>query len=271
MNSPSPLLPQSRRAAHIDALRGMAVFGILLVNIWSFVWGSEGLRYGILPPSATGLDRAVIFFIAFLAEGKFYPIFAFLFGAGFALQTRSIYRAVGDRGAVKQIYRRRLTWLLLCGVLHGTLIWLGDILTLYAVAGLWIAGYAGVRLRILKKSLRLWAALFALLTGMMLFSGFLVGLSADDTGYAKAMLDAIRANIVVRIAKVWVQCNGLAAFVNGVVIQMQAGVGPAQKRMRFRGRKIRQRFFIEADGVRQIATLLQLKGALKQVARGTGS
>src|SRR4051794_34128202 len=86
-----------RRFAHIDVLRGMAVFGILLVNIWSFVWGFGALRYGaIAEPS--WLDRSVVFAVALLAEQKFYPIFAFLFGAGFALQARSLRRRLAGQG-----------------------------------------------------------------------------------------------------------------------------------------------------------------------------
>lgn len=138
------------RLVQLDILRGLAVFGILLVNIWSFSWGSSSLRYGALPPDAPFADSAVIFVTAWLAELKFYPVFAFLFGAGFALQTRSLKRQLedplGSWLAAQQRYRRRLLWLLGCGMLHGLLVWSGDVLTAYAVGGLMILPLAPARL-----------------------------------------------------------------------------------------------------------------------------
>ncbi|WP_151637707.1 DUF418 domain-containing protein [Noviherbaspirillum aerium] len=133
------------RHAHIDVLRGVAVFGILVVNIWSFAWGFGSLRYGVLPDAATLADRATVFGIAFLAEQKFYPIFAFLFGASFALQTASFRSRLPDWSSVRGRYRRRLAALLLLGIMHGTLVWAGDILTIYGSVGFLIVGLAGAR------------------------------------------------------------------------------------------------------------------------------
>ncbi len=135
------------RLLHVDVLRGLAVFGILLVNIWSFAWGTSALRYGVLPPEASVLDDLAVFGVALLAELKFYPIFAFLFGAGFALQTRSLKRQLGSWQAAQARYWRRLTWLLGCGILHGMLVWSGDVLTSYAFSGLLILRLASAPAR----------------------------------------------------------------------------------------------------------------------------
>jgi len=134
------------RLLQLDVLRGVAVFGILLVNVWAFAWGSLSLRYGTLAMDAPWLDRAAIFLVAAFAELKFYPIFAFLFGAGFALQTRSLKKQLGSWDAAKAAYTRRLRWLLVFGLLHGFLIWSGDVLTSYAVAGMLILPLAAARL-----------------------------------------------------------------------------------------------------------------------------
>jgi len=134
------------RLLQLDVLRGLAVFGILLVNVWAFAWGSLSLRYGSLAADAPWLDRAAIFFVAAFAELKFYPIFAFLFGAGFALQTRSLKRQLGSWQAAQAAYQRRLRWLLVFGLLHGFLIWSGDVLASYAVAGMLILPLAAARL-----------------------------------------------------------------------------------------------------------------------------
>lgn len=158
---------QSSRLARIDALRGIAVFGILLVNVWSFIWGFEILRYGVLPATASIFDVLAIAFTAFFAEQKFYPVFAFLFGAGFVMVTRSLKQKLGRWSDAERLYRRRLKWLLACGVVHGTAIWFGDILTVYAIAGFFVlAGLTGARLRKVRTALRVWFVIFfALLLG----------------------------------------------------------------------------------------------------------
>ncbi|MBE3024939.1 DUF418 domain-containing protein [Janthinobacterium sp. GW458P] len=134
------------RLLQLDVLRGIAVFGILLVNIWGFAWGTNSLRYGTLPAQPPVLDQLVIFGVAALAQFKFYPVFAYLFGAGFALQTRSLQRQLGSWEAAQAAYKRRLRWLLVFGLLHGFLIWNGDVLTSYAVAGMLVLPLAGARL-----------------------------------------------------------------------------------------------------------------------------
>jgi len=84
--------------------------------------------------AAGAMERLAVFFSAAFAEQKFYPVFAFLFGAGYALQMQSLERAHGP-GEAARIYRRHLKWLLAVGILHGTLLWFGDILLLYAISG----------------------------------------------------------------------------------------------------------------------------------------
>lgn len=156
----SPSSTPDSRSTRIDVLRGIAVFGILLVNVWSFVWGFESLRYGTLPVNASIFDVLSVAFVAFFAEQKFYPIFAFLFGAGFVIYTRSLKSKLGRWSNVEIIYRRRLGWLLGCGIVHGTLIWFGDILTVYSLSGfLILSGLAGARVRRVRGNLQIWSAI----------------------------------------------------------------------------------------------------------------
>lgn len=177
----------ARRIAHIDVLRGMAVFGILLVNVWSFVWGFGALRYGaIAEPS--WLDRGVVFAVALLAEQKFYPIFAFLFGAGFALQARSLRRRLTGQGQVHAALRHRFKWLLGCGMLHGLLLWAGDILTVYGATGFLLLRLLSARLRVVRASLRnwslIWLTMLALSVALSLPS---TGQDADDARQEQAI------------------------------------------------------------------------------------
>ncbi|ATQ77089.1 MFS transporter [Massilia violaceinigra] len=158
------------RSVRIDTLRGIAVFGILVVNVWGFTFGSSLSRYGVLGEHAALADKLVVFLIAALAEQKFYPIFAFLFGAGFALQTGG-RRALGPQlDIIKMTYLRRATWLLGCGLLHGTLLWFGDILTVYAVCSFWLVTQAGRRLADIVRALR-WVV--ALNVAAMMFTAYL--------------------------------------------------------------------------------------------------
>jgi uncharacterized protein len=120
----------NERIEVVDVLRGLAVCGILIGNMQ---WFSG---YGMMPPAlasqSPAIDHITHFFVHFFVEGKFYSIFSFLFGFGFALQ---ITRA-GERGDTKaSVFKRRLFWLLVIGVLHATLLWAGDILSVYALMG----------------------------------------------------------------------------------------------------------------------------------------
>lgn len=114
----------------VDVLRGLAVGGILIGNMQ---WFSG---YGMMPPAVAGdisaIDQITTFLVHFLIEGKFYSIFSLLFGFGFALQ---IARAA-ERGDTKaSVFKRRLFWLLVIGLLHAYLLWAGDILSIYALVG----------------------------------------------------------------------------------------------------------------------------------------
>lgn len=114
----------------LDVLRGLAICGILIGNMQ---WFSG---YGMMPPALAAqtpvIDQVTHFLVHFFIEGKFYSIFSFLFGFGFALQ---IARAA-ERGDTRAtLFKRRLFWLLVIGLLHAYLLWAGDILSIYALMG----------------------------------------------------------------------------------------------------------------------------------------
>lgn len=130
--SESQITPVSvrERIEILDVLRGLAVCGILIGNMQ---WFSG---YGMMPASLAAqtplTDRVTHFLVHFFIEGKFYSIFSFLFGFGFALQmSRAEQR--GDTKAA--LFKRRLFWLLVIGLLHAYLLWAGDILSIYALMG----------------------------------------------------------------------------------------------------------------------------------------
>jgi uncharacterized protein len=169
------------RSLRIDTLRGVAVFGIMLVNVWGFAIGNNFSRYGVIGEHAPWPDQLAVLFVATFAEQKFYPIFAFLFGAGFALQTGGRRFAGAQLERVKTTYRRRLVWLLGCGVLHGSFLWFGDILTVYAICGFWLLTHAGRRLSGIVTALcRVGLLNVAVLVFMACLTWQLMGMSQDD-------------------------------------------------------------------------------------------
>ncbi len=128
--SATPLQPIQNRILVLDVLRGFALFGVLLVNMLDF--SGSALRAGTLGTRGTELDQLIEAAIAFFAVTKFYLLFSFLFGVGFAVQMR---RSAGSGRSFVGMYLRRLAVLLAIGMAHAILVWDGDILRLYAVAG----------------------------------------------------------------------------------------------------------------------------------------
>jgi uncharacterized protein len=125
------------RVELLDALRGLALFGILVVNMGAFKADFFG------PPRHDDpLDVAATWLIAFGFQTKFYVLFSFLFGYGFSVQlARAAER--GERAAGR--YLRRLLGLLLLGLAHAILLFYGDILVTYAIFGLVLLLFRRVR------------------------------------------------------------------------------------------------------------------------------
>lgn len=122
-----PLAP-GERAHSVDALRGFALLGIFLVNLFvlsGFMFLGPD-RWPSLPTRAT--DFAVLGTLMVFLLGKFYSLFSLLFGLGFA-----IYLSRGEEALPR--FRRRLAVLLAIGLGHALLVWDGDILVLYALLG----------------------------------------------------------------------------------------------------------------------------------------
>ena len=121
----------SERILFIDVLRGMALFGILAANMRAFFAPLD--CYGDIGVLFHGrADVLAQFFIDAFIQGKFISIFSFLFGMGFAIQ---MSRAEARGARFLSFYPRRLLALALFGLIHGLLIWAGDILLTYALSG----------------------------------------------------------------------------------------------------------------------------------------
>ena len=123
----------TERIESIDTLRGVAVLGILVMNIQSFSMVDPTYFNPTVSGDLTGINFAVWLISHVFAEMKFITIFSMLFGAGIVLFCARIGQRGVDPGAT---YRRRILWLLVFGLLHAYLLWTGDILVWYSFSGL---------------------------------------------------------------------------------------------------------------------------------------
>jgi uncharacterized protein len=172
------------RTELLDIFRGVAVLGILLVNLGLFF----APIYTMMLKSTwvAPIDRIAKVLIVFLAEGKFYTVFSFLFGLGAAVQ---MGRADARGRPFAGFFARRLGWLLLIGACHAFLIWYGDILATYALLGFVLLLF----FRRKNTTLLVWTIVFLLIplvfvTGftMLLFLGNLVPEAAEAIDNAMA-------------------------------------------------------------------------------------
>lgn len=123
----------SRRLPVLDFTRGTALLGIMFVNMTWFT-GFAILSADERSQFATAhLDAPIYWLIHVLVDAKFWSIFAFLFGVGVALQRSN--RTDSER-SFNAFYLRRIAILFAIGFTHASLLWFGDIVSLYAVAGL---------------------------------------------------------------------------------------------------------------------------------------
>jgi uncharacterized protein len=123
----------SKRILALDALRGFAILGILVMNIQSF----SMIEAAYLNPAAygdlTGLNKWVWILAHIFTDQKFMAIFSLMFGAGIVLFTD---RAEAKGRSALGLHYRRTLWLLVIGLAHAYLLWHGDILVHYALCAL---------------------------------------------------------------------------------------------------------------------------------------
>ncbi len=140
---PSTPRAKVRRLADVDALRGFALFGILMVNSTYLASAHHGT--GLEDPGFdSALDEATRYLAAVFFEAKFYLLFSFLFGYSFTLQLASAER---DGARFLPRFLRRCAGLFALGAFHAVILFPGDILTTYAVLGLVLLAVRQVRPR----------------------------------------------------------------------------------------------------------------------------
>ena len=159
---------ETQRIESLDVLRGFALLGILLLNI---------IGFGLLSPSysnpgfdlvgASSWNIATYVGIELLAEGAMRGLFSILFGAGIVLF------ASGESGKGAWLHYKRTFWLMVFGLINAyLLLWNGDILVTYALAGAVLFLFRNLS----PRSLAISAGLFFVLISLV-YAGFSFGLS----------------------------------------------------------------------------------------------
>jgi uncharacterized protein len=199
----------------LDAVRGAAVLGILLANVIAM----SGFPF--LPPDhyrsipLADWHPAAYFMVLFLVEAKFYSLFSLLFGVGFAV---FVQRAAARGADAPRLFKRRLIGLLIIGLVHTLLIWMGDILLTYAIIGFALVPF----LRKDDRTVLRWSGAMLLLPiglyAAMFAGARLAGVAPQASGGTDAppqflidaaaafatggYLDVVRANVIFTVAQV---------------------------------------------------------------------
>ncbi|MGW7430131.1 DUF418 domain-containing protein [Streptomyces sp. NPDC054861] len=251
-----------RRIQEVDALRGFALGGILLVNAL--------VMAGVpaLPDDTPGLVAKGL--VTAFVETKFYLLFSFLFGYSFVLQQESAERA-GARFVPRML--RRLLGLFVLGLLHIALLYTGDILTMYALLGLILLAARGA------SPGRLWTAarwVQTVTSALLLAFAALVTLvpdggtdtdQAEETARLTAGYRGGPADIIATHLAAWPDVVGALLFAGGLVTAAFLAGAAAGKRRLLAGDAL------GTDRLRRIRTyglLCGLPGSLLMAAGATG-
>lgn len=261
--------PPPGRLQAIDALRGAALFGIIIVNAPYFAGPLNNL------PVSGWLDAFAVWLTGAFFAGKFFLIFSFLFGFGFATLLGRAEREGSDIGPK---FMRRLFGLFIFGALHACLLFFGDILMLYAALGLvlWLCR------RWSRRRLLVGACLAYLLGAVLQTAALLAALEeaaggvsptlTPGAGYLGGFLDVAAARLFELPASLGfiVAFNGLPAlamFLAGLALGRDGAFPPTAEALKRNGWRYGASLAIGA-GVSGVATLATMGAS--PVAAGIG-
>ena len=123
------------RILSLDVLRGIAICGILIVNIQSFAMPGAAYLNPMAYGDMSGVNGWVWYLTYIFGDSKFMTIFSILYGAGILLVTQKAKEKTGKSAG---LHYRRTMWLLVIGLMHAHIIWAGDILVAYALCALFV-------------------------------------------------------------------------------------------------------------------------------------
>lgn len=186
---------EKERIISIDVMRGFALLGIFVVNMLFF----HGPYIYVNPYDwyQTPGDQEAYKWIDIFVQGSVYPLFAMLFGYGLAMQ---FMKSEAKGTSFTRLAVRRLLILLGIGCIHAFLVWSGDILITYALAGLCLI--------VVMKLKPLWLILIGVLLFLIpngLFSGllYIITKAAPDEAVLYTGMQEVEASIVAYSQGSW--------------------------------------------------------------------
>jgi uncharacterized protein len=205
----------------LDGLRGLAVMGILLMNIAAFALPDAAYSNPRAYGARSASDYLVWALEFLLVDGKMRALFSTLFGASMLLVIRHAEAAEQDS---QQVHFRRTGWLLVFGLAHALLVWHGDILVLYALVGCiaWLFVERSNR-TLLRYALALFALQFLIMLALTMLTRDVM-LAARAPGASE---DAIRA---------WRGINAVSGLPTASEVQAQIALyrGPYAELLAYR-------------------------------------
>ncbi|MFE1829848.1 DUF418 domain-containing protein [Streptomyces yangpuensis] len=179
----APVVRTTTRLPLLDVLRGAAILGTLMTNVWIFAspgseWsvlqGGLGSPDPIADPSAANIAETVF---RFLADGKFLALLTVLFGVGLAIQYDSAARR-GERWPGR--YPKRAAFLFVEGTVHFVLVFAWDVLMGYAVTALLVAWLLARSEKVRRVAMWTAAGVHLALVALVTLAGMGTGDSAPD-------------------------------------------------------------------------------------------
>ena len=157
--------PTTERSIAPDLARGAMLLLIAIANAPWYLWASDD-------SDPSPLDRVVQTLALIAVDGRTYPMFAFLFGYGiWQLYSRQIAAGVSRREA-RRLLRRRHWWMLAFGFVHAALLWMGDIVGAYGLAGLLLVW---IFLDRRDRTLKAWAVVLTCVLALAGVAAALIG------------------------------------------------------------------------------------------------
>lgn len=157
------LVQPGKRFFAMDVMRGIAVLGILLMNIPGFATHQFFLFWGDTLAHETTVNGAIVKSSMLLLDGRMRGLFTLLFGAGIML---FIENKRSNSIEIADAYFKRMTWLLIIGMVDSfLLLWRGDVLFEYALCGIFIYVFRNARVRYLLLTSFIILAIFSIMGG----------------------------------------------------------------------------------------------------------
>jgi uncharacterized protein len=200
----------------LDALRGWALAWVLMANMVAFIGFGIASEPERAAAFGSGLDDLAELLVEWLVVGKFYSLFSLLFGIGFAVQLARLEQ----RGEGVPRYVRRLAVLFLIGLAHLFVLWLGDILALYALMGAVLLLFRKASDRALIR----WAAALWLVPIAWSALIHFAGINVADPIYGAAMRGLEAQGVDLKMSP--------ASWYKGASFMTQLAVHPAEVLLR---------------------------------------